>query len=263
MMTTTRPSTARRALESAAHRRAVRAVAEYYIGGTWYVGVWFWVIALAVGALILWIMERNGDVNVGAVGGVAGSAKFFLFVLGIILPLMTVALHVAAGGTRRSFAHGLWLGAAVSGLTFGLATAAVRWFEWWLARRNGWAPDSDGAQLYADGSQVGTVLLVEVLFCTVYYLAGMAVAACYYATGFVRGTLLALAALVPVVVAEVFLRSGFFGDALARVVGLDGTPVWLAALGGLAGVVLAALLLRAVLRGAAIRPVDFAASASV
>lgn len=262
-MTTDVEPTQRRAVEAAAHRRAVRTVAEYYIGGTWYVGVWFWAIALAVGALILWIMQRNGDVSIGAVGGVAGSAKFFLFVLGIILPLMTVAMHVAAGGTRRSYTQGLWIGAVVSGTTFALATALVKWFEWWLSRRNGWDPGPEQAQLYADGSQVGTVVLVEALFCTVYYLAGMTIGAGYYATGFVRGTLLALASLVPVLVAEVFLRSGFFGDALARVVGLDDTPVWLAVLGGSAGVVLAALLLRAVLRGVAIRPVEFAASASV
>lgn len=262
-MTTDQQLTQRRAVEAAAHRRAVRTIAEYYIGGTWYVGVWFWVIALAVGALILWIMQRNEDVSIGAVGGVAGSAKFFLFVLGIILPLMTIAMHVAAGGTRRSYTQGLWIGAAVSGVTFGLATALVKWLEWWLFHRNDWGAEPEQMQLYANGSQVGTVLVVEALFCTVYYLAGMTIAAGYYGFGFVRGTLLVLASFVPVLVAEVFLRSGFFGNALARVVGLDGTPVWLAVLGGLAGIVLAALLLRVVLRGVAIRPVEFAASASV
>ena len=78
MTATTYRSAERRALESAAHRRGVKAVAWYYVVGTWYVGVWFWAIALAVGALILWIMHRNDDVSIEAVGGVAGSAKFFL-----------------------------------------------------------------------------------------------------------------------------------------------------------------------------------------
>lgn len=255
-------SAERRALEKAAHRRGVRAVAWYFIGGTWYVGVWFWLIALAVGALVLWIMQRNDDVSIEGVGGVAGSAKFFLFVMGILLPLMTIALHVAAGGTRRSYTHGLWIGAAVSGLTFGIATALVRWAEWALFRQAGWPTEQDLTQLYADGSQVGLAVLVEGLSCVVYYLAGMSIAAGFYGHGFVRGVLLVLASLVPVVVAEVFLRSGFFGDALARLVGLDGTPVWVAVLGGLAGVVLAALLLRVVLRGVAIRPVEFAGTAS-
>ncbi len=262
-MTTTAPRAAeRRALESAAHRRGVRAVAGYFVGSTWYVGVWFWAIALAVGGIVLWVMERNDDVSIEAVGGVAGSAKFFLFVMGIILPLMTIALHVAAGGTRRSFTHGMCVGAVVSGLTFGVAAALVKWGEWTLFRRSGWSTESEAAQLYGDGSQVGLVILVEGLFCVVYYLAGMAIGSGFYGFGFLRGVLLVLASLVPVIVAEVFLRSGFFGHALARVVGLDGTPVWLAALGGLAAVVLAALLVRAVLRGAAIRPVEFAASAS-
>lgn len=262
MTMTTQRTADRRALEAAAHRRGVSAVAGYFIGGTWYVGVWFWAIALAVGALILWIMERNDDVSIEAVGGVAGSAKFFLFVMGVILPLMTIALHVAAGGTRRSFTHGMVIGAVVSGLTFGVAAALVKWGEWVLFQRSGWPSEPELAQLYGDGSQVGLVILVEGLFCVVYYLAGMVIAAGFYGFGFVRGVLLVLASLVPVVVAEIFLRSGFFGHALARVVGLDDTPVWLATLGGLTGIVLAALLLRAVLRGAAIRPVEFAASAS-
>ncbi|QJW35708.1 hypothetical protein [Cellulosimicrobium protaetiae] len=262
MTATTHRSAERRAIEAAAHRRGVRAVARYYAVGTWYVGLWFWAIALAVGALILWIMERNDDVSIEAVGGVAGSAKFFLFVMGIILPLMTIAVHVASGGTRRSYTHGLWIGATVSGLSFGLASALVKWGEWTLFRRAGWSTAPELGQLYGDGSQVGLVLLVEGTFCTVYYLAGMVIAAGFYGFGFLRGVGLVLVSLLPVVVTEVFLRSGFFGHALARVVGLDGTPVWLAVLGGLLGPVLAALLLRGVLRGVAIRPVEFAASAS-
>ena len=262
MTAATQRTAERRALESAAHRRGVNAVAWYFVVGTWYVGVWFWAIALAVGALILWIMHRNDDVSIEAVGGVAGSAKFFLFVMGIILPLMTIAVHVASGGTRRSYTHGLWIGAVVSGMTFGVASALVKWGEWTLFRRAGWATEPELGQLYGDGSQVGLVILVEGIFCVVYYLAGMVVAAGFYGFGFLRGVLLVLASLVPVVVAEIFLRSGFFGHALARVVGLDGTSVWLAVLGGVVGVALAALLLRVVLRGVAIQPVEFAASAS-
>jgi hypothetical protein len=262
MSATTRHTTERRALESAVHRRGVRAVAWYYVGGTWYVGVWFWAIAIAVGALVLWIMRLNDDIDVTAVGGVAGSARFFLFVMGILLPLMTIGVHVAAGGTRRSFTQGLWIGAAASGVTFGVASGLVHWGSWWLFRSNGWPTVPATSQLYTDGSQVALVILVEGLACVVYYLAGMVIAAGFYGYGFVRGVLLVLASLVPVVLAEVSLRSGYFGDALAGLVGLDGSPVWLAALGGLVGIVLAALLLRAVLRAAPIRPVGGAASAS-
>ncbi len=130
-----------------------------------------------------------------------------------------------------------------------------------LFRQAGWPTEQDLTQLYADGSEVGLMILVEGTFCVVYYLAGMVVAAGFYGFGFLRGVLLVVASLATVVVSEVFLRSGFFGHALARRRSRR-HPVWLAVLGGLAGVVLAALLLRVVLRGVAIRPVEFAGTAS-
>ncbi|MBD8079737.1 hypothetical protein [Cellulosimicrobium arenosum] len=250
----------RAALAAAAHRRGVRAATEYAVGVTWYVGIWFWAIAIVVGATILVVMQRNGDVDVDAVNSVMDSARFFLFVLGIVVPLSMVALHVAAGGTRRSFTHGLWLSGVVVGVSYGLAVAAVGWFQWWLFTRNGWSATSAQHQLYADGSEVGLVLLVQSLLCATYFLAGVVIALGYYRAGFWGGTALVPVAVVPAALAEISLQSGWFGRALADWVGLAGAPVWAATLGGLAAFTLAALLVRAVLRNLALRPVEFAAS---
>src|SRR5690606_39520028 len=60
-----------------------------------------------------------------------------------------------------SYTHGLWIGATVSGLTFGIAAALVKWGEWTLFRRVGWPTDRDLGQLYGDGSEVVLVSLVE------------------------------------------------------------------------------------------------------
>jgi len=252
----------RAALVAAAHRRGVRSTAEYAVNATWYVGVWFWAIAILVGGIILFFMQRSDDVDLTAVSSVAESARFYLLVMGIVLPLSMVALHVAAGGTRRSFAHGLWCAAAVTGVTYGLASAVVTWCQWWLFTRNGWPAEAAQEQLYEDGSEFGLVLLVHSLFCAVYFLAGTVVALGYYRSGFWGGTALVLVALVPVVLVEVSLQSGWFGRALAEWVGIPLAPVWGAALGGLAAFALAALLVRLVLRGVAVRPVEFARSVS-
>jgi hypothetical protein len=250
----------RAALVAAAHRRGVRATAEYAVGATWVIGLWFWVIALLIGGIILFVMQRAGDVEITAVGGPAESAPYFLLVMGIVMPLAMIALHVAAGGTRRSFVHGLVVSGVVIGATLGLAAAAVAWVTWWAADRYGWPTEPEIDRLYTDGSQLGLVFLVQSVFCAVYFLVGAVVALGYYRAGFWRGTGVALLSLVPLAVAELTLQSGWFGRALAGAVGLPVLPVWGAALGGLAAVALAALLLRAVLRDVAIRPVEFARS---
>lgn len=250
----------RAALVTAAHRRGVRATAEYAVGATWYIGVWFWVIAIVVGAIIFVVMRRNDDVDINAVSSVMDSARFFLFVMGIVMPLSMIALHVAAGGTRRSITQGLWVSGAVIGVTYGLASAAVGWFQWWLFTRNGWSATPAQDQLYEDGSEVGLVLLVQSLLCATYFLAGAVIALGYYRSGFWVGTALVPVALVPAAVAEISLQSGWFGRALADWIGLSEAPVWGATLGGLAAFAFAAFLVRAVLRDVAVRPVEFAAS---
>ncbi|OLT48620.1 hypothetical protein [Cellulosimicrobium sp. CUA-896] len=253
-----RPTTeqARRAVVAAHHRRGVRATAEYMVGATWYIGVWFWAIALAVGGIIVAAQSRAGDVDVSALNGPAGSAKFFLFVMGIVLPLTLVVVHLASGGTRRSFLHGTVAGAAVVGVTFGLVAALLAWAERWLYDRLGWQTAWPHGQLYDDGSQFGLVLLVQTVFCVVYYLSGTTIALGYYRTGGWLGTALLPLALVPVALSELVLQSGFFGEAFARALGLDGTSAWLGLAGGVVAAALAVVLLHRFVRDVPLRAVD-------
>lgn len=246
---------ARRAVVVAHHRRSVRAVAERVLGACWYIGVWFWAIALVITGIMLVVQTRVDGVEVDALNGPAGSARFFLFVMGILLPLVFVAVHVAAGGTRRAFVQGLWAGAVAAGVSFGAAATLVAWLVDVVARRAGWdALVAD--QLYDDGSQVGVVLVVQVLSCTVYTLTGMAVGAAYHRGGGWRGTFLLPLVLLPVALAEAALRSGFFGGSLAAALGVGDGSVVLAVGGGLLATALAALALHLTLRDAPLRPVS-------
>ncbi|WP_265522943.1 hypothetical protein [Oerskovia flava] len=252
-------SQAARAMAARAHRRGTRAAATYLVRSAWLVGAAYWVVVLAIGAVILYIELRGDDVSISAVGGPASSARFFLLVLGIILPLGMIALHVSAGGTRRSLTHGLWAGSLVTGVTFGLATTLVLWCGGWLFTRQGWTIEPERA-VYGDWSQIGSVLVVESLYCTVYFLAGMIIALAYYRTGGWLGTLLIPVALVPLLVAETTLQSGYFGSPLSGALGVPEMSGWLVPLGGLAAVALAAAILQVVLRAIPVRPVEFGQS---
>ena len=253
---------ARRASVTAAHRRSVRQTAEFAFWATWYIGVWFWGITILIGGLTWYFMQRGGGVEIGAVAGPMASAPYFLLVMGIVLPLSMIALHLSAGGTRRSLAHGLAWGGTAVGVTFGLAAAVAGWLMWWAAARAGWDLPSGADQPTSDLSEIGLALLVQSVFCTVYFLAGVALSIGFYRAGWWRGSLFLLAALVPLTTAELSLQTRWLGRELAAQIGLPELPVWAGLLGGLLAVGLAGLLIRQVVRNVAIRPVASVASGS-
>jgi hypothetical protein len=243
---------ARRTTEKRSLRTAVWSMAV----GTWQIGVWFWAIVLIIAGGIGYVEVRT-DILDGSVidGVVSGSAKFFLFVMGIITPIAMIAVHVAAGGTRRSFIRSTWLTAVILGLTFAAVAAGLGYVEWLVFRAQGWAPELDRAQLYADGGQVGTAFLVQLFFCGVYWLSGAAVGMGYYGSGVWRGTFALVPLLLPMVLVELAFQSGYFGKPFAQAVGLADAQVLTAVAGGLVALAAAAFTFHLVTRSVAIAPV--------
>jgi hypothetical protein len=246
----------KRAVRRAAEKRSTRTGAVNMLAGAWVVGLWYWAIVVVVAGVLIYLGTRT-DVFEGEPpdGVVNGSVKFFLFVLGIILPVASVAIHVAAGGTRRSFVRATWITGGVVGVTFGLAAALLGYVEWLVLDRLGWEAEQEIQNLYADGGQIGTVFLVQLFFCGVYWLAGAAIGMGYYRLKFVRGTLALPLLLLPVVLVELALQSGFFGASFAQAVGLGDAQVLTAVLGGLVALAAAAFSVRLVSRSVSISPV--------
>ncbi|MBE7699098.1 hypothetical protein H9623_02095 [Oerskovia sp. Sa1BUA8] len=246
----------RAAARRAAEQRSLRTAAWSMSVGTWQIGVWFWAIVLIIAGIIGYVEVRT-DILDGSVidGVVSGSAKFFLFVMGIITPLASIAVHVAAGGTRRSLIRSTWCTAVVLGLTFALVAAALGYVEWLVFRAQGWSPELDRAQLYADGGQVGTAFLVQLFFCSVYWLAGASIGMGYYRLGVWGGTFAIVPFLLPVVLVELAFQSGYFGRPFAQAVGLSDAQVLTAVIGGLVALVAAAFAFHLVTRSVAIAPV--------
>lgn len=246
----------RAAVRRTAERRSLRTATWSMSAGTWQIGAWFWVIVLIIAGIIGYVEVRT-DILDGSVidGVVSGSAKFFLFVMGIIAPIASIAVHVAAGGTRRSFIRSTFCTAVILGLTFALVAAVLGYGEWLVFRAQGWSPELDRAQLYVDGGQVGTAFLVQAFFCSVYWLSGAAIGMGYYGFGVWRGTFAIPLLLIPVVLVELAFQSGYFGRPFAQVVGLADAQVLTAVVGGLAALAAAAFSFHLVTRSVAIAPV--------
>ncbi|MFF2623535.1 hypothetical protein [Oerskovia jenensis] len=246
----------RATVRRAAEKRSLRTAVWSMAAGTWQIGVWFWAIVLIIAGIIGYVEVRT-DVLDGSVidGVVSGSAKFFLFVMGIITPLAMIAVHVAAGGTRRSFIRSTWVTAVILGVTFALVAAVLGYVEWLVFRAQGWSPDLGRAQLYADGGQVGTAFLVQLFFCGVYWLSGAAIGMGYYGYGVWRGTFAIPLFLVPLVLVELAFQSGYFGRPFAQAIGLGNAQVLTAVAGGLLSLAAAAFAFHLVTRSVAIAPV--------
>lgn len=260
-MTTSPPTTAptdRSAEVKAAHRNGAQHVAAEFVAVAWYTGVWFWGIALfLVGLLTLIDAQGWADLDVAEIlTSSMGSPKIFLFVMAIIAPLLMIAVYLAAGVTRRTFTHGLWFGAVATGATFALAVAAIHLAVWWWRDRAGETVAIEG-QPYADGSEFVTILAVEAVLCTAYILAGILIGLGYYRFGFIGGTAMVVVVIALLVAVEAVTRAGFIGANTARGIGIDGTPLALAILGGALITVVMAWALRLTLRSVAVRPVDF------
>ncbi|MEK8227469.1 hypothetical protein NKG05_17260 [Oerskovia sp. M15] len=239
-----------------AEKRWLRVAAWSMSVGTWQIGLWFWVIVLITAGIIGYVEVRTDILDGSVIDSIVGGpAKFFLFVMGILTPISFIAVHVAAGGTRRSFIRSTWCTAVILGLTFALVAAALGYVEWLVFQAQGWSPELDQVQLYTDGGQFGVAFLVQAFFCSVYWLTGAAIGMGYYGLGVWRGTFAILPLVLPVVLVELAFQSGYFGKPFAQAVGLADAQVLTAVGGGLVALAAAAFMFHLVTRSVAIAPV--------
>lgn len=258
--TTARPVTVgadRAALNREADARAARRAAGVTIRVVRTIGVWYWVIFTVVAVTIILAQARFGS---GMTEGIldaqmGGASRWFVMVLGIIVPAAYLRLHLAAGGTRRTLATGTVRGALVGGAMIGLVSAVYLVGE----RALFGALDLTWAREYGlpvDGL-AGIVLSVvtETLVAATYYLVGAAISAGYYRLGMVRGTAYVVVALVPAALVDLATRSGV-GAVIAGLGNLpDGAPgIVLGLTGGLVTVALAGWLFGTPLRSIPLRP---------
>lgn len=258
--TTARPVAARAgrdALARAAEGRAARRAAGATIRIVRMIGAWYWVIFVIVAVAIIVGKARLGSgLDEGVVDAqMGGPSRWFVLVLGMIIPAAYLRLHVAAGGTRRALVTGTVQGALVGGAMLGLVTAVYLVGERALFDALGqtWSREYG---LPVDGyAGIALTIVTETLVVATYYLVGATISAGYYRFGMVLGTLYAVPALVPAALVDLATHTGV----TALVVGPqnlpDGGPgVLLGLAGGLATVALAGWLFGVPLRTIPLRP---------
>ncbi|RPF19707.1 hypothetical protein [Myceligenerans xiligouense] len=206
-----------------AHRSAVRAVDRQVGTVLRAVGVWYWPIVTLAAVTIALIQFRVGALESSTVQYVVGSARWFAFSLGVIVPLAMIRPHLAAGGTRRALVRGVARGAARAGAVFGLAVAALYAAEQGVWRLLGmdWhrsigRDDSTGVV----GFVVNTV--GEGLVVSTYFLLGVAVAGGFLRFGPWLGLVVCLGFGVPAIVADIALYAGPATALAEHVLDLDG-----------------------------------------
>lgn len=257
---TTHPVTAgasREELVRAADRRGARQATAVSVRVVSVIGGWYWAIFTIVAvSVIVGSVQFGSGLDQGVVDAqIGGSSRWFMMVLGTVVPAAYLRLHVAAGGTRRSLVTGTVRGGILGGALIGLVTAVYTLGE----RALFGALDLTWSREYGlpvDGyAGIALTTVTEALVAATYYLVGAAIAAGYYRFGMVRGTVYVLAALVPAALVDLASHTGV----AALIAGLDnlpdgGTGVLLGLVGGAVAIGLAAWLLSVPLRSVPLRP---------
>jgi hypothetical protein len=252
-------------LARAQHLRGVAGVDRRLRRAGTVVGIWFWAVYVlyAVGITVGNVLAGN-DLEISALDATIGSTRWPMIWLGITASVGLLALHVSAGGSRRSLFEGVLRGSLVVGAGYGVVTTLALLGERTLSTSLGMTWRRLGALPFDSPLTVLGTAVAEALVIVTYLLFGACVGA-----GFAHfrawGTLLIVPLAAPAVLVDLATRTGVVGSIAnlelrpdidhAEVPVSEGLMTMLLGIGGATlAVVLAALLLYVLLRTVPVRP---------
>lgn len=251
-------------LARAGHLRGVAGVSRKLHGAGLTIGIWFWgVYALYAVAITVGNALAGNDLEVSALDVTLGAARWPMITLGVIASSAILTLHVAAGGSRRSLFAGVLRGAVVVGAGYGVVTTLALLGERLLSTSLGMTWHRLGALPFDSPLTVLGTTVAEALVLTTYILVGACIGVGFTHAG-AWGTLLIVPLALPAVLADLATRTGVVGTIAnvelrpdldhAEVPPSEGLLTLLLGVGGTAlAVVIAAVVLRALLRTAPVR----------
>ncbi|ACZ32321.1 hypothetical protein Xcel_3321 [Xylanimonas cellulosilytica DSM 15894] len=200
-------------------RAATRAAARYASIGHLIFAAAFWVVFGLVAVVVPLLFDRAGEQMDGGVLYATGySARWVAFSLAIGTTYNLAAVHLAAGGTRRSLFRGVVVGSGVAGVAYGLLYGVALLGERALFTGLGWSWEAPVG--YATGSTgvLGTAVLGalgEGIAVAGYALTGAAVAASFLGVRVLRTVVAAVfVGLLTLATVETVTRTGTGGHSL-------------------------------------------------
>lgn len=168
--------------------------------------VWFWGTVVFFAVAILAVVSRFHEVRVSGVQFAHHGALWFPFSLAIIITSGYLAVHVAAGMTRRSFARASLVVAGVISLVNAVAATLLLLLERAVYDRLGWfhgvVREGADQEVLASGAGVHALNLFVVLAAGM--ISGTLVALAYYRFGGWTGTLALPLTMLPLLLAGLF-----------------------------------------------------------
>ncbi|MGH1565665.1 hypothetical protein [Mumia sp. DW29H23] len=234
-------------------RRGSRISTYSLFAGTWQIGMYFWIAVVIISALVSVVIHTWDELDGSVADGVLGSAPIFLGVMGIIMPLGTLPLHLAGGGTRRSLFRGTVAAAVGIGVSFGLAGALGMLVEHLVFNALDWSSAVVDAGLYDSSGDFFAIWLSWSLSSIAYFLGGAAIALGYYRWGGVLGTVQLFVVLALVIGGEIALGGGLYSAGVEHLTG-GAVAAPLAVLISLVTSALVALVLQRTLRDVPLKP---------
>lgn len=181
-------------------------VTGWLLGSYLVMMAWLWGTVVVAAILIMAVVSRFHDVEISALQFAQHGVIWFPFSLAIIITSTYLAVHVAAGMTRRSFTIASLVAAVVVGVGNAVANVVVLLLERVVYRSLGWfhgVVDSDGTQEVLSGG-VPSYAAGLIGLLTAAMVSGTLVGLVYYRYGGWVGTLTLPLTLSPLVLSGLF-----------------------------------------------------------
>ncbi|ASO22102.1 hypothetical protein FHR81_004889 [Actinoalloteichus hoggarensis] len=202
----------------------------------------YWAVLIVVVLAIWFVAFIFGASDAAGTAGWSFSnpPKYFLLATGVMLPTIFLPMFLIHGVTRRRFLVDGGIFAVLVSAAFAVAHWIGLLIEGFLLGTMAVDHQANGAHLFDSRGQVLLVLLEFGVLGLVHLLAGVIIGAAFYRLGWLRGLFLIPVALLPVVVTELTMATGWVSGAvealgLTRLSAVVGTPIVLLSILAAAG----------------------------